>query len=509
MFKIVKASRYFVVYPTGDEAIRICQQFQLRYKHEAFTHYLDRDKAPEPPKMYAIGLSDNSEFRYHRNTLGRFLVHLKDKLISDDKIEITEKELPDCEVRDIKAKSHWVIRDYQKPIIEYLYSATPVNKFVGVQPGSGKTLLSLLSVAKLGLRTVIIVEGGFVTKWASDILEVLDIPAKRTMCVRGGNQLRGLIGMRGTKEFEKIDILLISSQTFQEWISMHETMVTKNHRDVGYGIEPSEFYEELEIGHRVIDEVHRRFHFNYKMDLYANPHRVTSLSATLVSYDKVMEGLYEVAYPKLERYNGGEVDKYTLAKSVIWDSYNPKKLKTKEFNRNTYSHTAFEKSIMRNALTAERYFEMISETLDIGYIANYKPGNKAAIYVATTDMATAMVAYLRKRFAGKSVERYVSTLKDPYSNLLDPDIRVSTLGSGGTGHDIKGLTDTLLTVVIQSLQANIQVFGRTRFIPDQDTRFWYFSCSGLDQHMKYHKDKVKLMNDRAKDFEILNYGIPI
>lgn len=371
------------------------------------------------------------------------------------------------------------------------------------------TYCSLRGVSEAGYRTAIIVEGGMVTKWGGDVLKVLDIKSKNTLCVRGGNQLRGLIGMAGSKALDKVDVILISSNTMQDWITTHETLADRNNKDVGYGIEPSDFFEKLEIGHRLIDEVHKRFHFNFKLDLYTNTHMVTSLSATLFSYDKSLENFYQIAYPKADRYDGGELDKYIKTFGVMWRPARGRKIKTTEHGRATYSHIAVEKSIMRNKQLMDNYFEMIAQTLEQGYVPNYKPGNKAAIYVASTDMATALVKFLRVRFPKYTCERYASSTGDPYANLLDPDLRVTTLGSGGTGHDIEGLTDTVLTVGIMSLQANIQVLGRLRFIADQDTRFYYLTCLDIEAQMRYHGLKIQLMEERAKSFEILNYDIPL
>ena len=499
-FTIVRASRYFKVYPTTENSLKLCRRFQQRYVHRSFS--LEGDA---PTKLYATALQDESEFRFHRNTLDRFLIFAKESLFKPEQYSIEDAPLPICKNRDIKIKEIWKIRDYQEPIIEYLTAPEPPNKFIGIQTGGGKTFCSLCGVSKLGYRTVVIVEGGLVNKWASDILKVLDINSKRTLCVRGSSQLKGLISMAGTKEFENIDIILLSNTTLQDWISMHETMSLSSNKDIGYGVEPDQFYEKLEIGHRLIDEVHKKFHFNYKQDLYTNTHSVTSLSATLFSYDKVLESFYDIAYPKTERYNGGEIEKYTRSYAVIWRIKKGRRIKTKERGRSSYSHNAFEGSIMANKEFENNYFSMIAETIDIGFIKNYKPGNKVAIYVSSIAMATALTLYLQNIYKDKTTARYVGSLNDPYANLLDPDIRVTTLGSGGTGHDIPGLTDTILTVSIMSLQANIQVFGRTRFIADQDTRFYYFNCLDVEQQMKYHTLKVKLMEERAKSFEILNY----
>lgn len=502
-FKVIKASRYIKVLPYTERARTMCLRFQSKFIHRNY----NKNNQGQDQKIYACGLYDNSEFRFHRNTFASFQNHVKEHLIYENEYEIEEKAFPFIVKRTIAVKKHITPRADQEPIIDYLVAQEPKDKFLGAQTGFGKTVCSLIAISRLGYRTVIIVEGGLLPKWASDILKILDIPSKRTLCVRGSAQLKGLIGMGKTKEFDNIDIILMSSTTLQDWITTHETLAHEKDIDIGYGIHPEEFYEHLGIGHRLIDEVHKKFHFNFKQDLYTNTHSVTSLSATLFSYDKVLEGFYEIAYPKLQRFNGGEVIKYTRSYAVLYRLGKDRKVKTKEYGRSEYSHNAFENSVMKNHYFKENYFEMIAETLDIGYIKNYKEGNKAAIYVSSTDLATELVKYLKKRFPDKSVERYCSSLKDPYRNLLDPDIRVSTLGSGGTGHDIPQLTDTILTISIMSLQANVQVFGRTRFLPDQDTRFYFFNCRDVDKHMEYYHLKAKLMQDRAKTYDVLNYDI--
>lgn len=505
-FTVERASRFFKVLPLTHRAKQMCLELQSRFTYKSFVKFGKAALPPDQIKIYACGLFDNTEFRFHINSYHVFLDNIKGFYPSGAKYTVVDKSLPECEKRNIAIKPEWKVRDYQEPIIEYLVAGKPKDKFIGIQTGKGKTFCSLVGVSKIGYRTIIIVEGGLITKWASDILKVLDIPAKRTLCVRGSQQLKGLISLANTKEFENIDVILLSNTTLQDWITIHETLSHEKGIDIGYGVHPELFYEHLKIGHRLIDEVHKKFHFNYKQDLYTNTHHVTSLSATLFSYDKQQEGYYEIAYPKAERYKAGEVDKYCKSYAVVYRIDKEKKIKTKEFGREEYSHLAFEKSILRNKELKYNYFNLIVEIMYEGYIPNYKPGNKIAIYVSTTDLATELVNFLKRKFPDKTVERYVSTLKDPYKNLLDPDIRVSTLGSGGTGHDIIGLTDTILTIAIMSLQANVQVFGRTRFIKDQDTRFFFLNCVNIKAHMKYLDLKSKLMKEIAKGYDILNYS---
>ena len=501
-FKVILASRYFKVYPYTEAAKDLCREFQRRYMYKKYRD--QNDTGPDQYMLFAIALSDGSEFRYHRNTWLQFQDFLKIYSIKEDRYEVEVKALPELKKRNFKLKTTKTPRDYQIPIVDYLKAEAPTTKFIGIQPGEGKTYTSLLGVAALGYRTIVIVNAGLMKQWGEAIYETLDISKKSAVSVSGSKQLKGLIAMVGTKEYEKIDIILLSNTTLQNWLSEHESMVTSKFRDIGYGIEPDEFYEHLGIGHRIIDEAHMKFNLNYKQDLYTNTYMCTSLSATLFTYDTDLDGYYQIAYPKHERYNGGELKKYTDSIAVMWRTRRGRQLKTSERGRSTYSHTALEKCIMRDKQFLNGYAELIAETLELGYFANYKPGNKAAVYVSSIEMATYITKYLRQKYPGKTVERYVGI--DPEENLKKPDIRVTTLGSAGTGHDIPGLTDTILTVGIMSLQSNIQVFGRTRFIPDQNTRFYYFTCKNIEKHMRYHELKIDLMEKRAKSFDIVHYN---
>ena len=53
-----------------------------------------------------------------------------------------------------------------------------------------------------------------------------------------------------------------------------------------YGCNPEDFFNLINVGIRLIDEVHQDFHLNFKIDLYTNVKKTISLSATLQSDNK-------------------------------------------------------------------------------------------------------------------------------------------------------------------------------------------------------------------------------
>ena len=117
-------------------------------------------------------------------------------------------------------------------------------------------------------------------------------------------------------------------------------------------------------------------------------------------------------------------------------------------------------------------------------------------------------AKLKKKYPQFDIRRYVS--EDPWENLLEPDIIVSTLGSAGTAVDIPNLSTCILTNAIQSIQANRQSFGRLRNLKDNHSlEFVYFVCEDIPKHLDYHVAKKEMMMQRAKSFRDVYSGVVV
>jgi superfamily II DNA or RNA helicase len=95
--------------------------------------------------------------------------------------------------------------------------------------------------------------------------------------------------------------------------------------------------------------------------------------------------------------------------------------------------------------------------------------------------------------------------EDPYENLMQADVSVSTLLSAGTGVDIPMLTTVILTTSISSSQSNIQGFGRLRNIPNKKLRFVYFVCSDFPKQLEYHEKKKDMLSRMALGYNSWNY----
>lgn len=379
------------------------------------------------------------------------------------------------------------------------------------------TFCALKAISNLGYKFVIIVLAQYVVKWAGginketkkyepgDLCKTLNIDPKEILEVQGGNAMQALTEMAVTEgSMDPYKCIVISNRTFENYLRIYENYGTEMDA-MGYHVTPDELWQKLGIGIRLIDEVHMQFHANFRVDLYTHVMQSISLSATLVNRDEAMSRMYKLGYPSKERFHEGPVDKYISSYGVMY-RVNPQwNVKTSNRGMSSYSHTAFEDSILKNKAFLDGYAKMVGDYLQQGYIQNYKPGNKAIVFAASVDLCGKMADRLQARFPDKSVKRYVA--EDPYQqNYQEPDIRVTTIGSGGTGHDIPGLTDNHMTTAVDSIQANIQAMGRLRKIEDQDTRFYFYSCEQVRKHLGYHEKKRALMHERAKSYVPLFYG---
>jgi hypothetical protein len=118
-----------------------------------------------------------------------------------------------------------------------------------------------------------------------------------------------------------------------------------------------------------------------------------------------------------------------------------------------------------------------------------------------------VVERFKKKYPEFDTVRYVGSLNDPYDELLECDIGVTTIGSGGTAIDLANLRVSLMTTAIDSRQSNEQVLGRTRRLkdfPEIVPEFVYFVCRDIEQHIKYDNNKRDFFKGK-----VVEHGIEI
>ncbi len=512
IFKVTIYSHHFKVEPVTDYAKKMCIDFARRY-------VISDTQGAEPEHVaYVARNVACTWYRYHINTLKDWKAFLYERGMKD-RATYTEKPFYKPTKVNLALKDGWVHKPEQIPVAEYL--AAPIGvpdpttglypegtnalaRLVGISTGGGKTFCALAELSRRGEIFVVVVLSQFVGKWVGDIANVLKVSKKEILAVKGSNNLQALTEMAVTKGAMKgYKAVIISNRTYENYLRAYE----RHEKDMeahGYMCNPEELFERLGIGTRLVDEVHMQFYANWRLDLYTHVPQSISLSATLVSKDPDKERLHQIAYPMHERYKEGPVKRYINAYAVRY-SVNPQWKYRTSYNGSSYSQNAYEESILKNGRFLNSYMAMVKFFMDRGYVRHYEPGNKAIIFCGTVAMCGKLADYLQGSYPQYNVKRYVA--EDPYEeNYQKPDIRVTTIGSGGTGHDVKGLTDNHLTPGIESIQANIQAMGRLREIIGKDTRFFFYTNTDIQKHIKYDRSKMQLMRERTKSCTPIAYG---
>lgn len=502
LFDIHIYTHYFKVTNMYQQGAILAKNFLTQFVQMGYNRDRNLKKLYVPVKVFAAADRERTEFRFHINTFQSFIEHLERVGIRPDRYSIVREPLYTPYPIKLQVKPEISLRDYQIPVVKYLLEniETQRAKFIGIQTGGGKSLVSTYAIAENNQRVVVMVRPLFIEKWADDFTKYTKISKKEILVVQGNSHLKGLIDMARDPGFN-FPVVIVSNKTFQNYITRYE-LSPRGCIDE-YGIAPDEFYKHLRAGVRLIDEVHLDFHLNFKFDLYTNIPWSISLSATLLHDTEFLENMYKIMFPTDMRYNGGVLDKYADAYCVFYTHKSDMRIQTSEWGSKTYSHNAFEKSILKRPSYTKSYFNLIDNTIEVGYLKKYRKGDRLAIFVSTIAMATELTTYLQSKYPDMDIRRYVEN--DPYENLLDADIRVTTMLSAGTGHDIAELTTVILTVAVSSIQANIQTFGRLRKLPDRATRFYYLTDMNIPKHMEYHEKKKAMLLYRAKSYRDVFY----
>lgn len=359
------------------------------------------------------------------------------------------------------------------------------------------TVTALVATAERQHRFAVVILAGYVDKWIGDIVQIMDIDRKDIAVIQGSDSLIRCTnypdsGLPIPKAF------VISLSTLNNWHKLYEE--ARWHPSLeAYACRPGEFFESMGIGTVIFDEVHQHPHAVYRAYTYLHVPKTVNLSATLLSPDPTLQKVQSMMFPRLKRFDSIKMKKYITSHACVYQiaDLERSRLRTTEWGSNTYSHTAYEKSILQNKTIRPQYLKMLLDLIGSTYVDEYMEGDKLIVFVATAHMAEVVVDAIKRRWSTYDTRTYLE--KDPYENVIDPDIRVSTLIGSGTAVDIPNLRRAILTTSIKSPNANKQVLGRLRDLKDRDTHFYYLYCSTIPKHVEYHHNKKELFDDCTKD----------
>lgn len=453
-------------------------------------------------KVYAGATKDRSAFQFHRTLYKELMRHLGSFGLRTANIDIVEQPLISPLNINFPLTTDMEARDYQIGLIEFLSIPNQPIKVTNLQTGLGKTYCALSSMVNIGLRTVIQLRGGYVSRWLDDLEGLFSFKKGDILVIRGRDALLSLINLAKSDDLDA-KVIIITNKTLYKLFEEYE----KDGDDNYYGINPAELYDLLRAGLRIVDEVHEDYHFSFRSDIYSNVQSSIHLSATLDTEDPFRRRMYDIALPLDCWYKGVEYDKYIQSYALFYPTTEKSlpKLRLNERGQDTYSHGAYEKSILRQKALLPTYLEICRYPIQRFYIEDdWQGGQKCIVFCYLVEFCTVLRDYLRGIYPELRIEEYVAATDAQV--LKDAEIIISTIKSAGTAQDIPDLKVSVLTHAVRKKEANIQTLGRLRKLkrwPNVTPVFVYLSNLNVPAHMKYHEAKKiiftgKVLSQRAE-----------
>lgn len=448
-------------------------------------------------KIFASATGDRKEFRFHINHKHELLQFISNYGFTDKNIEFITLPVPagtDVEFDWIDPREP---RGGQPQIIEYLTTHETNSKLVTLQTGKGKSFLGMTATRALGKRTILLIKPMYFKKWIKDVKESFNFKKEQLITIQGGDDLRTVIELARADALEA-QFMIMSNTTYQNYLADFEE---NNGADNYLDCRPEKLFETLGVGLVIIDEAHQLFHLIFRFFCYSNIANVISLSATIVSGNPQVTKMYQVVWPEHTRAPEIEYDKF-INVSNIWISVNSMKgIRTKNA-MGQYSQNYLEESIIKNPTLLANYTALIADIVRHRFIEVAEGVQKALVFCGTVDMCTNVTEVLKESFPDKRIVRYVSG--DPFEEVLEADITVSTIQSAGTAVDIPNLRVSLMTVALDSVQSNVQVLGRTRHLkdfPEISPEFLFLTIREIEAHVRYANNKVEQFRGKVKSFK--------
>lgn len=362
------------------------------------------------------------------------------------------------------------------------------------------TYMSLYTMTKLGVRTLITIQPRYITTWLNDIEKTMDGIGKDDILLWEHTDLSKLgDSIKKGKINPKIIILpLTRIAGYLRW--MKEDPKTKC---------LSKVFKDMGCGFRIIDEGHESFHEVTMSMFYGNPKKTLLLSATLESDDPVTDKMYRTMIPNNYRLKEAEAENFIDVHAYCYKVCQRKyKIKTKQFG--SYSDIAFENSILRSNELKEFYYQLMKKAFNDYYLDRREEKMKCLFFFTLVDMCLYMKERFKQDYPSEDFETYLGTLdkKNP-TKYLEHEIIITTPGSCGTGKDIPGLMTVICSHTVFSTQRNKQMIGRLRNPRDMfggriHPTFVFPVCLDIQKHKDCVAKRKSAFAKKTREFKNIN-----
>lgn len=483
---------YFVVTTRNSEADDTLRKVTRHL--ESFRYVFNRRikrMVREKDKDYFSYDPFTSTYRFTIGIFKDFMITLGNNGYKRDDLEVVSILNRNVQPLGLKFKDKdFILRDYQQIYSDVLvgYRKEKSIMLVDLMTGYGKSCIAAHAITRINECTFILVLPRYVEKWVDDMYKYTNIKDEDICVIKGAKSIIDLMLTPRSRLGYKVYIASITTMNYM--ISDYEDKTTP----YSYPMSPDKFMDHLGVGVILNDETHQHFHALLKISLYMNVNQIIGLSATLDSNRPEMKKMYNYMFPSSNRIsNIAKVDKYIKVKAI---EYRIQSIKGLRYMVQGYNHNAFEQSIILNKILMYEYFHMIYDYFKESYLDRKLDGERILIFMASVNMCTLFTSYLKRKHPELDIRRYCED--DPYENVINAEVSVSTILSASTAIDIPRLITVINTIPMASLQANLQSMGRLRKIPDRDTWYYYFYTPQIPNQKNMHKIRRDTIRDRVK-----------
>lgn len=443
-------------------------------------------------------VKDGDSYRFPIGIMKHFMLTLAQSNVNKNEINMEDyrKSIPLVNNIEYKWEKTFILRDYQEQYRDMVLDPNrPVN-LVDLQTGMGKSAIAANVIYEYKSKVCLLVLPRYVEKWVDDVKKYLLLKDDEICILASVKHIEGMsIKLKKDPTYATTNgykVFILPMSISQRYMDAYEKGLLE------YGcLKPSELMQALNISLLVNDEAHQHFHNLFRSASYYTVNKLVCLSATFNTNDPSIKKMQSILIPNECRI-GNIIEKkvYTNVRAIKYRLSRGDKIRYT--SAQGYHHVTLEQCILRNNLLMLDYFEMIDHYVKSTYINVRNEGERLLIFVATIDMGSILVNYLKRVYPNLKIYRYVEN--DPYHNILTGDITVTTLGKAGTGVDIKNLISVINTVSVSSLQSNLQSLGRLRHIEGREVWYNYFYCQNIGKQIKLHHDREHVIKSLAKNY---------
>lgn len=362
---------------------------------------------------------------------------------------------------------------------------------LNLEPGDGKTIASILALAKTyKCRTIVILhQTKLKLQWKNEFLKASNIDESKIVDIVGSSSMEKVINGKLDG-----DIFLVNHQTIHQFGDKHGWENVKT------------FFKKIKVGLKIYDEAHKYFSNIMMIDFFSNTQKTFYLTATFTRTDKKEKYMFKRAFSNAYRFgeetaNYEEKRKHVVYYFTTYNSYPHQAQVATMYNKFTISPFKYIDYALKGG------DENMTMLKVIHFVMDSIQGLRGKILITSPKIeSTEIIAeYIRKNYKNKTVSIINSSKSDEENEgAVLADVISSTVKSLGTGIDIRGLR-VLINLEPFTSESNMkQLKGRLREFSEYDDTFMFDIMDiGFKDIARMGNARKDVMKHYAKEIRML------